>query len=189
MTTLQLKQSIGRSPLRLGFLLIPLALGCFALSPTARAGTPASDECPPNFSTAKGCDALYDLTTGLGNTALGWRALFENFKPVTFHYKTNKTNRPEFGLIAEEDRPRSICPILAKPPVWRRDFWLADRSGTLFLAVELALAILFASLLRLVAGAPVRLSGVPACSGIQIERVPVNSAEDQSREQRRRLRA
>ena len=78
MTTLQLKQSIGRSPLRLGFLLIPLALGCFALSPTARAGTPASDECPPNFSTAKGCDALYDLTTGLGNTALGWRALVEN---------------------------------------------------------------------------------------------------------------
>ena len=24
------------------------------------------------------------------------------FKPVTFHYKTDKTNRPEFGLIAEE---------------------------------------------------------------------------------------
>ena len=23
-------------------------------------------------------------------------------KPVTFHYKTDKTNRPEFGLIAEE---------------------------------------------------------------------------------------
>ena len=24
------------------------------------------------------------------------------FKPVTFHYKSDKTNRPEFGLIAEE---------------------------------------------------------------------------------------
>ena len=23
-------------------------------------------------------------------------------KPVTFHYKSDKTNRPEFGLIAEE---------------------------------------------------------------------------------------
>ena len=24
------------------------------------------------------------------------------FKPVTFHYKTDETNRPEYGLIAEE---------------------------------------------------------------------------------------
>ena len=24
------------------------------------------------------------------------------FKPVTFHYKSDTTNRPEFGLIAEE---------------------------------------------------------------------------------------
>ena len=78
MTTLHLRQSIGRSPLRLGFLLIPLTLGCFALSPIARADTPAPDGCPPNFTTAKGCDALYDLTTGVGNTGLGWRALREN---------------------------------------------------------------------------------------------------------------
>ena len=25
-----------------------------------------------------------------------------SFKPVTFHYKSDKANRPEFGLIAEE---------------------------------------------------------------------------------------
>jgi hypothetical protein len=37
MTTLNLRNSIGRSPLRLGFLLIPLVLACFALSPTAQA--------------------------------------------------------------------------------------------------------------------------------------------------------
>src|SRR5437867_12787675 len=37
MITLHLKPSINRSPLRLGLLLIPLVLGCFALSPTAAA--------------------------------------------------------------------------------------------------------------------------------------------------------
>jgi hypothetical protein len=79
MTTLQLKQSIDRSPLRLGILLIPLTLGCFALSPTVRALTPAlPGGCPPNFTTAGGCHALYDLTTGIGNTGVGWHALNEN---------------------------------------------------------------------------------------------------------------
>jgi Chaperone of endosialidase len=79
MPTLHLKQSIGRSPLRLGFLLFPLTLGCFALSPTARAVAPAlPGECPPNFTTAGGCHALYDLTTGVGNTGMGWHALAEN---------------------------------------------------------------------------------------------------------------
>ncbi len=33
--------------------------------------------CYPNFTTAEGCDALNSLTTGAGNTGLGWRvALF-----------------------------------------------------------------------------------------------------------------
>ena len=32
--------------------------------------------CYPNFTTAGGCDALNSLTTGAGNTALGWRSLF-----------------------------------------------------------------------------------------------------------------
>lgn len=77
MTTLHLKQSIGRSPLRLGFLLFPLTLGCFALSPTARAVAPAlPGGCPLN--TDGGCHALYDLTTGIGNTAFGSHALAEN---------------------------------------------------------------------------------------------------------------
>ena len=34
------------------------------------------DPCLPNFTTAEGCDALNSLTTGAGNTALGWRSLF-----------------------------------------------------------------------------------------------------------------
>ena len=37
MTTLHLRKSIGRSPLRLAFLLIPLLLACFALSPAPNA--------------------------------------------------------------------------------------------------------------------------------------------------------
>ena len=43
--------------------------------------TPASpipDGCYPNFTTAEGCDALGSLTTGAGNTGLGWRSLFLN---------------------------------------------------------------------------------------------------------------
>ena len=38
--------------------------------------TPTPEGCYPNFTTAEGCDALLSLTTGSGNTALGWRALF-----------------------------------------------------------------------------------------------------------------
>jgi hypothetical protein len=38
--------------------------------------TPTPEGCYPNFTTAEGCDALGFLTTGSGNTALGWRALF-----------------------------------------------------------------------------------------------------------------
>ena len=75
--TLQLRHSINRSCWPLALLLVPLALACFSLSPTARAVTPAP-ECPPNFNARTGCHALYDLTTGVGNAALGWHALAEN---------------------------------------------------------------------------------------------------------------
>jgi hypothetical protein len=51
-------------------------LACFALLPEARAVNPAPDGCFPNFTTAEGCDALSLLTTGAGNTGLGWRSLF-----------------------------------------------------------------------------------------------------------------
>src|SRR2546430_2913649 len=54
------------------------ALACFALLPGARAVSPTPDPCYPNFTTAEGCDALSLLTTGAGNTALGWRSLFSD---------------------------------------------------------------------------------------------------------------
>src|SRR5438309_10485532 len=76
MTTLHLRKSIGRSPLRLGFLLIGLALAWFALSPPAQAVTPAPDGGYPGFNTAEGDFALNSRTTGSSNTANGNHALF-----------------------------------------------------------------------------------------------------------------
>ena len=76
--TLQLRHSINRSCCPLALLLVPLALACFSLSPTARAVAPPLDVCAPNFTAKGGCHALYDLTTGVGNTAFGWHALAEN---------------------------------------------------------------------------------------------------------------
>ena len=78
MTTLHLKKSSRRSFLRRGFLLIPLALACFALSLTARAVDPPPDGGYPNSNTAEGEDALFDLGTGFDNTAVGFQALFSN---------------------------------------------------------------------------------------------------------------
>src|SRR5436309_3608208 len=51
-------------------------LASLTLLPGARGVTPTPDGCYPNFTTAEGCNALQSLTTGAGNTGLGWRALF-----------------------------------------------------------------------------------------------------------------
>jgi hypothetical protein len=80
MTTLDLRKSIGPSPLRRGLLLIPLVLACFALSQTARAQlpSPAPDGGYPGFNTAEGDGALTSNTTGSFNTATGAGALTSN---------------------------------------------------------------------------------------------------------------
>jgi hypothetical protein len=75
-------------PLRRGFLLIPLALVCIAFLPQLQAApsvSPAPDGCYPGFTTAEGCNALRSLTSGAGNTALGWYSLFVN---TTHSYNT-----------------------------------------------------------------------------------------------------
>jgi len=55
-----------------------LALTCFALSPRAGAVSPKPDGGYPNQNTAEGDNALFSLTTGFDNTAIGYSALFSN---------------------------------------------------------------------------------------------------------------
>jgi hypothetical protein len=59
------------------FLLIPLALALawLALSRTAQAVDPPPDGGYLNQNTAEGEDALFSLTTGFGNAAVGYHAL------------------------------------------------------------------------------------------------------------------
>ncbi|HEY4271932.1 MAG TPA: tail fiber domain-containing protein [Candidatus Udaeobacter sp.] len=54
------------------------AVACFALSPKVQAVSPAPDGCYPGFTTAEGCNALSFLTTGAGNTGLGWESLLSD---------------------------------------------------------------------------------------------------------------
>src|SRR5438094_10378544 len=58
------------------FTTIFLALACFGLLPQMQAVSPAPDGCYPGLTTAEGCNALSALTSGAGNTGLGWDALF-----------------------------------------------------------------------------------------------------------------
>ena len=72
MTTLHLRKSIG--------FLIPLAFVCFALSPAPKAFgvRPPPDGGYSGNNTAEGTHALFSLTTGVANTAVGFSALFHN---------------------------------------------------------------------------------------------------------------
>jgi Chaperone of endosialidase len=67
-----------RSLFRRGFLLIPVLLVCFALSPGAQAVVPPPDGGYPGSNTAEGTQALQSLTTGVWNTALGFQTLFSD---------------------------------------------------------------------------------------------------------------
>jgi hypothetical protein len=60
---------------------IPLILVCFALHAQAAPNAlpaPTPDGCYPGFTTAEGCNALTNLTTGAGNTGVGWYSLFSD---------------------------------------------------------------------------------------------------------------
>src|SRR5205823_657810 len=89
-TVLPVRNPISRSPLRLGLprvqpiwiirglLLIPLVLGCLALSPAARAVTPEPDGGYGDGNTSECYNALFSLTNGSYNTAIGDLALESN---------------------------------------------------------------------------------------------------------------
>jgi Chaperone of endosialidase len=108
MKTLNLRNSIGRSLLRLdlprvqriwiirGSVLIIFALGCFALSvaPNAFGVVPAPDGGYPGNNTAEGANALFSLTSGTANTALGFQALYRN---TTGNYNTAEGFRSLFS--------------------------------------------------------------------------------------------
>src|SRR6266853_2662048 len=99
MKTLHSAESIGRCLLRRGlprvqriwiirgFLLIPLVLACFALSPAPNAFgvSPAPDGGYSGNNTAEGTSALFSLTSGVSNTAVGYQALYHN---TTGNYNT-----------------------------------------------------------------------------------------------------
>lgn len=55
---------------------ILLTVGCLAFLPQMQAVNPTPDGCYPGFTTAEGCSALQNLTSGAGNTGVGWFALF-----------------------------------------------------------------------------------------------------------------
>jgi hypothetical protein len=59
-------------------LLITVALLCFGLLPRVQAVVPAPDGGYPGFNTAEGQKALFSLTTGQANTAVGWFSLWSN---------------------------------------------------------------------------------------------------------------
>jgi Chaperone of endosialidase len=58
--------------------MILLTLGSFALPQRTQAVSPPPDGGYPNFTTAEGQNALFSLTTGAANTAVGWFSLWGN---------------------------------------------------------------------------------------------------------------
>jgi uncharacterized coiled-coil protein SlyX len=66
-------------PLWRGFLLIPLIVVCFALSPQAQAAPLDGSNSSPFFNTWQGDDALLPgIAATTGNSAFGWRSLTSN---------------------------------------------------------------------------------------------------------------
>src|SRR5205814_8506738 len=90
------------------FFLFLLASLFFALSPTARAVTPAPDGGYGNGNTAEGDDALFSNTTGSANTAAGFQALFSN---TTGSANTASGDNALQNNQQRQDRHRHFCAL------------------------------------------------------------------------------
>jgi hypothetical protein len=60
------------------YIQILIGTACIGLLSVAQAVVPAPDGAYPNYTTAEGQNALRSLTTGAGNTAIGWFTLFSD---------------------------------------------------------------------------------------------------------------
>ena len=80
---------------------IVFVLVWFAIAPLVRAVVPAPDGGYPGFSTAEGQNALFNLTTGVGNTAVGWFSLWGNAEGSLQH-RSWRGDAP-FQLTGEDE--------------------------------------------------------------------------------------
>ena len=93
-------------------LLSPLVLVCFTLSQMAHA---APDVSPPpdggyaGFTTAEGHQALQRLTSGIGNSAFGWRSLFS---VTTASYNTGLGGGTLALNIAEQNTATGVASLI-----------------------------------------------------------------------------
>src|ERR1051326_4691021 len=72
-----MKLTIDLKQRTLVFVGVVLFVCCVSL-PTSHAISPPPDGCYSAFATAEGCSALQSLTSGVGNTGIGWYSLFGN---------------------------------------------------------------------------------------------------------------
>jgi hypothetical protein len=93
-------------------LLTPLVLACFTFSQMAHAEpdvSPPPDGGYPNFTTAEGHQALHSLTSGIGNSAFGWRSLFS---VTTASYSTGLGGGTLALNIADENTATGVASLL-----------------------------------------------------------------------------
>ena len=88
------------------FTIILFAVACIGLLPQVQAVNPPPDGCYPSFTTAEGCNALFSLTTGAGNTGLGWYSLFLN---STANFNTGVGAAAP--ALTNEDNNTAVCAL------------------------------------------------------------------------------
>src|SRR5947207_3394346 len=88
--------------------LIAFMLSCFGLSAKILAVVPAPDGGYPGNNTAEGTNALFSLTSGIDNTALGFEALFRNTTAEGFGALFNNTSGSQNTAIGAHTLDQNI---------------------------------------------------------------------------------